>query len=272
MRIALFDNGSLEPAAHLALRAAAAALSGASGRSVDAVSWRHSDRIDPGRLDGAPAATLASWIRSWLARGESEFVLVPFLASVDGAIAAAVRRDLDALKAREGGFRWTFTPGLGTAGLAQIVEARVREALARHALDRPAVVLVDHGGPVRASAELRDAVAGQVRTGLGAEVSRLACASMETPPGPGFDFNRPLFEELLGSPGFDRGEVVVAPLFLSPGRHAGPSGDLAGMARQAERRSPGLRCLFAGLVGTHPLAAEILSGGLLELLPAPAIL
>jgi sirohydrochlorin ferrochelatase len=82
---------------------------------------------------------------------------------------------------------------------------------------------------------------------------------MESPDGPDFAFNRPLFSEILSSPVLQGGNTVVAPLFLAPGRHAGPDGDLARIARAAEARREGLRCHFAGLVGTHPRVPEIIS-------------
>jgi sirohydrochlorin ferrochelatase len=82
---------------------------------------------------------------------------------------------------------------------------------------------------------------------------------MESPDGPEFVFNLPLLADALASPGFCSGDVVISPLFLSPGRHAGPRGDLARIAGEAEARSPGLRCHFAGLVGKHPLAIQHLA-------------
>jgi hypothetical protein len=272
MKIALIDNGSLEPAAHRHLRASAAALSAASGLPVEAVSWRHSDRAPAAELDGAPAATLRAWVRSRVACGEREFVFVPYLASASGAIASAIRRDLGELARETGGFSWVFSAGLDAPGLAEILAARVLETLAAGRLSRPAVVLVDHGGPERASADLRDAVAAGIRERLGQAVAAVAPASMESPDGPEFAFNRPLLAEILSSNGFDRGDVVVAPLFLSPGRHAGPGGDLERIARAAEERRPGLACHFTGLIGSHPLTSGFLARGLIERLPAPAVL
>jgi sirohydrochlorin ferrochelatase len=88
-------------------------------------------------------------------------------------------------------------------------------------------------------------------------VSRLAAASME---GGTHAHNRPLLADQLEGPGYNRGDVVIAPLFLSPGRHAGVQGDLAQIGRVAEDRSAAaLRCHFTGLVGTHPLAVEALA-------------
>ena len=98
MIVALIDNGSLEPAAHRNLRAVAAALSARTGLNVHAVSWKHSDRIAPAALDGTPAWTIAPWIRAQLARGEREFVFVPFFISAQGAIGSALRGDLEKLR------------------------------------------------------------------------------------------------------------------------------------------------------------------------------
>src|ERR1700677_4648348 len=265
MKAALIDNGSLEPAAHEGLRAAARSLSGIAGVAVDAVSWRHSDRIPAADLGGDPAWTLAPWIRSQVSGGEREFVFIPFFVSPQGAIGSLLRRDLEALREEAGGFEFSFTTGLADGpALAEIVASRVRDAA--EGLRRPSVVVVDHGGASPASAALRDRVAGEVRSILGAEIGALAAASMESPGGPGFGFNRPLLAAALAACG--PGDVVIAPLFLSPGRHAGPGGDLERIARAAERRSPGLRCRFAGLVGAHPTAAQCLAAALLDALCA----
>jgi hypothetical protein len=261
--VALLDNGSLEAASHLNLRAAARALASGTGVQVAAVSWKHSDRIPEAELGGARAPVLVPWVRSQLALGKREFLFVPFFVSPQGAIGSALRGDLDALARAAGGFSYTFSAGLADEGvLGPILSDRVREVIAEKGLRRPAVVVVDHGGPSRVSAALRDAVASEVRSALGEAVGPLAAASLESPVGPEFAHNQPLFSAQLGAPGFDRGDVVVAPLFLSPGRHAGPAGDLARIARAAENRTPGRRIHFTGLVGSHPLAAEALTRGL----------
>jgi sirohydrochlorin ferrochelatase len=261
MKIALIDNGSLEPAAHENLRRAAAAIGKSAGVAVEAVSWRHSSRIAPSELGGRPAWTLAPWIRSHASQGETEFVLVPFFISPQGAIGSLLRRDLDALRSSVGNFEFSLTGGLADGPvLAEIIASRVREAAAT--LRRPSVVVVDHGGPSPESAKVRNRVADQVRAILGAEVGPLCAASMESPDGPDFGFNRPLLAEALAAHG--PGEVVIAPLFLSPGRHAGPGGDLARIAAEAQERTPPLRCHFAQLVGTHPAAAEFLAGALVD--------
>ena len=127
MKVALVDNGSLEPAAHESLRRAARAVAKMAEVSVEAVSWRHSDRIAPAALAGDPALTLAPWIRSQFAAGEREFVLIPFFISPQGAIGSLLRRDLEALRRELGAFDYSFTDGLPAGPvLSEIVADRVR--------------------------------------------------------------------------------------------------------------------------------------------------
>lgn len=260
MKVVLIDNGSLEAAAHLALRTAAAAIGEQAGVPVAAVSWKHSSRVPADLLGGVPAPTLTPWVRGQVAAGEREFLFVPFFVSPQGAIGSALRADLEVLQGEAGGFDFAFTAGLDATTLAAIVADRVRTAATTLGLSAPAVIVVDHGGPAPASAAVRDAVAAAVRSALGAAFAPVRAASMESPAGPGFVFNRPLLAEALAAPGL--ADVLIAPLFLSPGRHAGPAGDLAVIARAAEALAPGLRCHFTGLVGSHPAALETLSRAL----------
>lgn len=255
MIVALIDNGSLEPAAHRNLRAVAAALSEQSRTLVHAVSWKHSDRIAAAALDDTPAWTLARFIRAMHGLGQREFVLVPFFISAQGAIGSALRTDLERLQTDLGGFEFTFTPGLAAReALVAIAAARVREALTAQRFVRPPVVLVDHGGPSAASAALRDLVARELSTLLGREIGSIAAASME-------GAHPPLLAEQLRASGFAGHEVIVAPLFLSPGRHAGPGGDIATICAES-----GTRCHVTELIGTHPLVIETLAAALRDTL------
>lgn len=272
MIAALIDNGSLEPAATRNLRAVAAALSVAASAcsKVHPVSWKHSDRVPVAELDGEPAVTLAKFVREHVARGETQFLFVPFFISAQGAIGSALRGDLEKLRASLGGvFDFAFSDGLAARGaIAEIVAARVRETIAAKGLRTPAVIVVDHGGPSPESAALRNCLADEVRGLLGQEIGPLTAASME---GEAHAHNRPLLAETLATPGFDAGDVVIAPLFLSPGRHAGPNGDLAQIAQAAEAGPSALHCHFTALVGTHPRAAEVLTEALNAATAAPAL-
>lgn len=264
MTAALVDNGSLEPAAHRNLRTLAAALSARTGVSIHAVSLKHSDRIPTAALDGVPASTLPAFVRAEFARGERVFLFVPFFISAQGAVGSNLGRELECLRAQFGHFDFTFTDGLAARGaIAAIAADRIRCVIAARALRTPPVIVVDHGGPSPASATLRDAVAADLRLLLGAAIGPLAAASME---GVEHIHNRPLLADALRHADFNRSDIVVAPLFLAPGRHAGPTGDIARLCRAAERSTPGLRCHTADLVGTHPLVVETLTEAVREAL------
>jgi sirohydrochlorin ferrochelatase len=254
MIVALIDNGSLEPAAHRHLRAIAAALSQRTSVTVHAVSWKHSDRVPPAALDNAPAWTLGPFVRSLHTLGQRTFVFVPFFVSPQGAIGSALRADLDKLQHELGAadLEFTFADGLVDSGrVPMIVAERIRAVVgaARH-LQKSPVVVVDHGGPSAASAALRDKIAAQVRALLGADVGTLTAASME-------GRHPPLLGDCLQAMSSAQRDVIVAPLFLSPGRHAGPAGDIARICAA----SP-VRCHVTELVGTHPLVIDVLGGAL----------
>jgi sirohydrochlorin ferrochelatase len=170
-----------------------------------------------------------------------------------------LRDDLEKFSGQFGGFSFAFTAGLAVrSALVGIVSARIRETIAAHTLRTPAIIVVDHGGPSLASATLRDQIAGEARAQLGGEVGSLTAASMEGAHGP-------LLADALAAPALAQRDVVIAPLFLSPGRHAGPEGDLAQIARAATGRIH-----FTDLVGTHPAAIDTLAAALRDALtPTP---
>src|SRR5215211_2750951 len=128
MIVAIVDNGSLEAAAQLNLRWVAHEVSRLTGVNVVPVSWKHSDRVPCSALNGLPASTLKSWVRTELERGEREFVFVPFFISPQGAIGSALRADLEQLRleaAASGGFRYAFSAGLAESGaVAKILAER----------------------------------------------------------------------------------------------------------------------------------------------------
>ncbi len=259
MIVALVDNGSLEPTAHRNLRAVAAALSARSATKVHAVSWKHSDRIPPAALGGAPAWTLSAFVRAMLALGQNEFVFVPFFINAQGAIGSALRDDLEQLQRETGGFEFTLTAGLAEQNaIPAIVAARIRQTITAQTLPPPPVVVVDHGGPSPASAALRDRIAATLRPLLADEIGLLVAASMA-------GAHPPLLADRLRAPGFAGQKVVVALLFLSPGRHAGPGGDIAAICRASPAH-----CRLTELIGTHSLALDALTTSLNDTLAALA--
>jgi sirohydrochlorin ferrochelatase len=251
MIVALIDNGSLEPAAHRNVRSVAEALSFRTGVKVRAVSWKHSDRIAASQLDDTPAWTLESFVRSLFALGQREFVFVPFFISPQGAIGSALRRDLEALRNELGEFEFTFTEGLAALRvLPTIVADRVQACLSSNRLVTPPVIVVDHGGPSAASASLRDELANKISIALAGLAGPVEAASME-------GSHPPLLADLIAAEPYAGQDIVVAPLFLSPGRHAGPGGDIARICGAARARSH-----VTELVGTHPMVPDALAGAL----------
>ena len=251
MIVALIDNGSLEPAAHRNLRTVAAELSSRTGVNVRAVSWKHSDRIPDDQLDDTPAWTLQAFVRSLVALGQRDFVFVPFFISPQGAIGSALRNDLETLRRELGEFEFTFSAGLAAQGvIPKIVAERIRACISTNSLHAPPVLVVDHGGPSAQSAELRDQLVAEIRVALAGLTGPVAAASME-------GAHPPLLADQLTNSAFAGRDVVVAPLFLSPGRHAGPQGDLAQICRTVHSRGH-----LTELVGTHPLVVDALAGAL----------
>ncbi len=259
MRHLLVDNGSLRPDSILNLRRVARELSAAAGIEVTPASLLHSSKVPPHLLQGEPAVNLERRIRLCLAAGERRFCILPFFFGPTGALTEYLPRRLAALHARFGDFHverapflYDDAPGADNSILLDILTDLVRQTIARLHLLRPPAILVDHGSPLPQVTAVRDALAAQLALRLQAEVAALAPASMERRPGPAYAFNEPLLADLLARPPFHSGPVVVALLFLSPGRHAGPHGDIARICAAAQAANPSLRPVLTPLVGTHP--------------------
>ena len=149
----------------------------------------------------------------------------------------------------------------GDDRLVRILERQVRAKLTRGSLrgQRARVALVDHGSPVKAVTQVRNRLAAQLRRQLGQSVAGVAACSMERRPGAAYDFNEPLLETLLATPPWNSGPVIVAQLFLLPGRHAGPGGDVERICHEARKKSPGLRTVRTRLVGEDAALGAILA-------------
>jgi hypothetical protein len=135
--------------------------------------------------------------------------------------------------------------------IAIMLADQVRLTMRTRAWMRPKVVLTDHGSPQPAVAEVRNHLGHQVRALLGDEIEALVVASMERREGEAYAFNEPLLATVLRVPPFNHGEVVIALQFLSPGRHAGPGGDIAEICDAAVAEQPGLYTQM-----TDPIAAD----------------
>ena len=253
----LVDNGSLEPAATLGLRDLAQRLGGRISRVVEPVSLLHSSAIDPALIGGRPAEILFPALERRLATGQNEFVVVPLFFGPSRALTDYLPENLRRLRAKFPALQLQIAAPLHAEGddrLARILADHAKAEMASFPAER--VIVVDHGSPVAAVTAVRNELAAQAGQLLGA---RVAPASMERRAGPEFDFCNPLLADLLAAPPCNAGRVIVAMQFLLPGRHAGPTGDVAEICRAAEAAHPALKTRMSKLVAEHPLLVEILA-------------
>jgi len=265
----LVDNGSLRPEATLSLRRLAAAVAERTGVETRPVSLLHSSGVAAADLGGEPAVILEPFLRREAAAGRRRWRILPLFLGRSGAIVDYVPARLAALRETWPDLDVTVAPVLAEATpeaedrLAAMLADGVRAAVPAGV--RPVVALVDHGSPAPAVTALRNRLASRLAVALGDVVAGVRACSMERRPGPEYAFNEPLLETVLrdrawwaGVPG----PVVVSMLFLQPGRHAGPEGDVAEICAAAAVEQPDLETIRTALLGEHP--------GLLDLLAAAA--
>jgi sirohydrochlorin ferrochelatase len=256
----LVDNGSLEPAATLALRELAAQLSAKMDQPVEPVSLLHSSGIDSKLLSGQPAEILGPALERRLAAGQNDFIVLPLFFGPSRALTEYIPENVARLRQKFPALRLKVAAPLHAAGddrLGRILADHVTAELAAFKANR--VIIVDHGSPVEAVTAVRNELAQGVSQLLGARVQAVAPASMERRPGREFDFSGPLLSDLLATPPWNSGRVVVAMQFLLPGRHAGPAGDVAKICVAAEATHPGLKTRLTKLVAEHSLLIDILA-------------
>ncbi|MGE6608521.1 sirohydrochlorin chelatase [Halomonas sp. NPDC076908] len=261
--IFLVDNGSLRAQATLNLRHVAALLSEHIGETVQAASLLHSNKIPAKEVEGIPAITLGPAVERSAEQGVTEIVVVPFFFGPSKALTDYLPERMATMQARFPHVKVRIAQplvdelGNNDLRLANLLAGNVRDKL--RAGTQPHVALVDHGSPIPEVTAVRNRLAGQLSVLLGDEVACVAAASMERREGDEYRFNEPLLEKLLALPEFNSGPVILAMLFLSPGRHAGEGGDIAEICAAAEERHSALQVVTTTLVGEHPCIVDILA-------------
>lgn len=255
--IFLFDNGSFRAEATLSLRRLAVRLGARLGRPVEAVSLLHSTRVSPAELGGLPARLLEPALDAWWSgHPEGRAILLPLFFGPSGALVDYVPERLVSLRAKHPNGRAVLADALVVAEeepveLVAALADQVRATIAERGWHKPKVALCDHGTPLRTVTAVRNRLAAGLAEALTHEAEGVAACSMERREGDEYAFNEPLLEHLLAKSPFDVGEVVVALQFLSPGRHAGPAGDVAEICGRAEQAAKeGGRSLRTAMTGT----------------------
>jgi sirohydrochlorin ferrochelatase len=215
-------------------------------------------------LGGTPARVFEPFVKEeFEMHGVTSFMIVPLFFGHSAAIYEYVPQRLAVLREEGVDVEMRLAPCMvdiedpSNTGVAEILAELVRKKTAKENLSRPAVTLVDHGTPRIAVNKVRNFLAGQLKKLLVNDAAVVEASSMERRDGDEYAFNEPLLEDLLGSEGFER-DVILSMLFISPGRHAGPGGDIAQICAEAEDKHPGLRTHMSDLFATHPGVVQLL--------------
>lgn len=256
----LIDNGSRQSDATLYLRCLATALSRYTGQTIHPVSLQHADAIPAEDLDGTPAQVFHEFLKTRLAQGENEFIVVPLFFGLSKALTSFIPDEVEKLRSTYPELTVKVAPVTwplpeGEPRLVRIVFDHIRQARQQNAADAR-IVLVDHGSPNPKITEVRKGIARALLDQHGLEVDQ---AVMERREGKEYDFNGDLLATWLRQQaGQGVTDVIVAMLFFLPGRHAGPRGDVEEICDSVVKDYPQLNYTITPLISNHPSLLEIL--------------
>lgn len=271
-KVFLIDNGSLRPQATFALRELAASLSERCQMHIEPVSLLHSHKISAEKIDGVPATIVRRRLRECIAAGERRFVMLPLFLGPSSAIRDYLPELIEEAKAQAPDISVHIAQPLVGADvnapdprLARILADHVRTLIHANQLESPKVALVDHGTPMRAVNQVRNAVAQQLADLLVDDASQVIASSMERRDGHEYAFNDPLLENLDSKlePG---GACIIAMFFLLPGRHAGEGGDVAEICDGLIEHEVFQSVTVTPLLGEHPMLQDVLADRLAEVI------
>ena len=267
-KIILVDNGSRRVDAVLNLNRLAAQLSQRSGLSIDAVPLQHAHKIPPAdlgdALGGKAVVTFPEYAEKALQEGVDELVIIPLFFGHSRAISSFIPDTLNALQAAHGRFKWSVADVLcplpqGEPQLAGLLYDNLERLAITPLTKLDFIILVDHGSPSRKVTDVRIKLAGQLSAYLPEQLPLLQ-AAMERREGPEYDFSGPLLKDFLQTLARENDvlNVAISMLFISPGRHAGPGGDIAEICAGVMQQYPGLSVHISPLVGDNPLLIDLL--------------
>lgn len=252
-RILLVDNGSLRPEATLELRRLSAEVAQLLGQPVHPVSVLHSHKIDPALLDGQPAVIFEQAVQLAKTDGIDELLVLPLFIGPSRAITEYLPQVF--ADAQPGAMKLTIRPTLYGEDGAELLDILADQILHTPGdADKDTILLCDHGSPIIEVTRVRDALARDLSAEMDIPPSRLIACSMERREGPEYAFNEPLLATALQRA---PGDVIILMLFLLPGRHAGPDGDVATIAK--EHAKPGGQVRMSPLLAKHPSMSQLIA-------------
>tara|TARA_B100001115_G_scaffold184408_1_gene186733 strand:+ start:8308 stop:9258 length:951 start_codon:yes stop_codon:yes gene_type:complete len=225
----LVDNGSLEASATLNLRSVARIAGLLAGLEIHPVSLLHSSSVDPSLLDGEKAQVMQEFLSGDLGQSARKLQILPFFFGPSRALSEWLPEKLKIWRQGKQGREFCILDPLHRSGddrLSIALAELCLESIRGNDLKDPFLALVDHGTPVREVHEVREEIGGLLKERMSGRISGFSTCSMERRAGAEYDFNEPLLENLLKEKKSGCHEMLVAQLFLSPGRHAGEGGDL----------------------------------------------
>lgn len=260
----LADNGSTQPAATKQLRKLAQDLGEQTGKTVNAVSLMHANRIDPQQIDGKPAEIFYDFMREKLQQGERDFVLLPLFFGESKAITSFIPDKQKMLVEEFGEFGLTIADVIypmpqGEARLTDIISDHIQLSIKSVDTERSVAALVDHGSPIAKVTAVRQHLAQTVIEKIGDRVD-LKQAVMERREGKEYDFNGQLLKDWLTDMA-EQGvaQVAVIMMFFLPGRHAGEGGDVVEICQSVMDQYENFNVTISPLIGDHPLLVCILA-------------
>jgi len=259
------DNGSYRPEATFSLRSLAKRLGKRVGQTIHPVSLLHSTKISADKLDDIPAEIFEPFIKKKRKEGINQFHITPMFFGPSAAILEYMPQRIEALRAKWPELEVRIAPCVvnpqeaNDTRMAQILVDQILATKSAQSYSSPSIALVDHGAPRIKVTEVRNHLGEQVRELLPeGQFSQVTACSMERREGDEYAFNEPLLENLIGADGY-QDEVIVSMLFASPGRHAGPGGDVAQICKDAAETHPNLQWQMTELVAGHDGIIEILA-------------
>ncbi len=262
--IFLVDNGSVRADAYRNLCSIASRVSESIEQAVTPAPLLHADKIPKADLQNGKATLLEAAIKEAYESGKRQFQIIPLFFGPSGALVDYLPRRLRILRESCPEMRARIlnplfvSPDNGGSILATILKERIESVQAIQELDYFKVILVDHGSPKRSVTNVRNEVAKLLELQLGKQF-KVAPASMERRAGNQYAFNEPLLEQALNSLERNQPPIILAQMFLSPGRHAGPEGDISKICESAVFSEPELQIHKTELMGSHPLLIELLT-------------